>query len=130
MTNAEQEYDIQERDAVRGDLEREALAELTEERFGPLPQREPGAAGRRLRVIAAIHALADHLAAHPDVPTPSYITAGCHLKTREEVAAVAADLGCKLYADGSQMHLELAPAEGRDLATTIIVSAAGPGRPL
>jgi hypothetical protein len=130
MTNAEQEYDIQERDAVRGDLEREALAELTEERFGPLPQREPGAAGRRLRVIAAIHALADHLAAHPDVPTPSYITAGCQLKTREEVAAAAADLGCKLYADGSQMHLELAPAAGRDLATTIIVSAAGPDRPL
>lgn len=95
-----------------------------------LPQREPGAAGRRLRVIAAIHALADHLAAHPDVPTPSYITAGCQLKTREEVAAAAADLGCKLYADGSQMHLELAPAEGRDLATTIIVSAAGPDRPL
>jgi hypothetical protein len=118
MTNAEQEYDIQERDAVRGDLEREALAELTEERFGPLPQREPGAAGRRLRVIAAIHALADHLAAHPDVPTPSYM------------AAAAADLGCKLYANGYQMHLELAPAEGRDLATTIIVSAAGPGRPL
>jgi hypothetical protein len=95
-----------------------------------LPQREPGAAGRRLRVIAALHALADHLAAHPDVPTPTYVTAGCRLETREELAAVAADLGSKVYADGYQTHLEIATAAGRDLCTTIILSAARPDRPL
>lgn len=95
-----------------------------------LPQREPGAAGRRLRAIAAIHALADHIAAHPDIPTPTYVTAGCQVADREEVAAVGAALGTRVYADGYQTDLQLTSGTDAGLNTTIIVSTWHPDRPL
>lgn len=85
MTNAEQQYDIQERDAVMAELEREGREELAApetdraaatlgaviaERFGPLPQRTPGHDGDRARFIATMHALIGWLEANPDVPAP------------------------------------------------------------
>lgn len=45
-------------------------AELTEERFGPLPQRVPGAAGKRLQFIAVLHAMIQFLIDNPDLPCP------------------------------------------------------------
>lgn len=53
------------------------LVALTEERFGPLPQREPGNAGGRARAVAGIHALADFLLEHPDIPTPYAVHVYC-----------------------------------------------------
>lgn len=122
MTNAEQEYDIQERDAVRGDLEREALAELTEERFGPLPQREPGAAGQRLRAIAAIHALADWYALHPDVPAPANVSATSFADSVGHVAALAFQLGEQPYADGRQFDVAVT-GSGEDECRAVAIVA-------
>lgn len=100
MTNAEQQYDITERDAVRADLEREArdditvitgegadLVALTEERFGPLPQREPGAAGKRLQFIAVLHAMIQFLIDNPDLPCPW--TTGMSFKVSDTLALAA-----------------------------------------
>lgn len=107
MTDAMQQYDIRERDAVRADLEREGreelAAELAAERFGPLPQRDPGTAGDRTRAIAGIHALADWFATHSSVPVPWYVTANVGLPM-DELAELAHVLGQPVYAEGRQFN--------------------------
>jgi hypothetical protein len=57
-------------------------AEALEERFGPLPVRVPG----RAQKIAAIHALADWFAAHPDVPMPVAVQAVYYITPQVEPA--------------------------------------------
>lgn len=53
-------------------------AQLVAERFTPTT-RDPG----RARGIAAIHAFAEWLAQHPDVPMPTDIKAVCHPDPRD-----------------------------------------------
>lgn len=93
MTNAEQQYDIAERDAVTADLEREGreelAAELTKERFGPLPKREPGHEGARVRFIATMHAIIAWFVAHPDVPAPWAVSIGIKVPSAEDIARLA-----------------------------------------
>lgn len=79
-----------------------------------LPQREPGTAGRRLRAIAAIHALADWFADHPDVPAPEDVHATFRVDTIGELAVHAHRLGTEPYAEGMQIGMIVAgsPGEG------------------
>lgn len=55
-------------------------AQLVAERFTPTT-RDPG----RARAIAAIHAFAEWLAQHPDVPIPDALQGNCHTRPHVEV---------------------------------------------
>ncbi len=75
-----------------------------------LPRREVG----RAAVVASIHAYADWLAAHPDVPTPGLIiAAGAHqpdvpeAQRVEHVARVALSHGAQLVEQSDQVRAEI-----------------------
>ncbi len=63
-----------------------------------LDQRIPGKAGDRVRAIAAIHAIAEFFAEHPEIPVPNAITLGAHHSgmSREQVRRWAAMNDAKL----------------------------------
>lgn len=82
----------------------EALAEL----FGPaapMPFREPG----RAQKVAAIHAYADFLAEHPDVPAPQYITAHAHYRREDEPDTKMRIALVKNWADRQGIDMEILP---------------------
>jgi hypothetical protein len=142
MTNAEQQYDISERDAVRADLEREArddAATVAAERFGPLPQREPGVAGKRLQFIAVLHAMIQFLIDNPDLPCPWTASMSFTVSDTLALEAIAerfADAGveCRAMrnAHGVLDQVTLFEAFGPDFYTPVSFRAADPlhGRPL
>lgn len=67
-------------------------AQLVAERFTPTT-RDPG----RARAIAAIHAFAEWLAQHPDVPIPDTLQGNCHGRTLGEVEYMVSEHSATQY---------------------------------
>jgi hypothetical protein len=95
-----------------------------------LPQRDPGAAGQRLRAIAAIHALADWYVEHPDVPAPSSVTAYSYVRSVGDVAALAVQLGEHPYLDGEQFDVSVTPSGEDDCWAGVTIRCRRADRPL
>jgi hypothetical protein len=66
---------------------------LLTERFGPLPRREPGTAGRRMRFIATMHALIGWLVEHPEVPVPWAVSLNIHVPDVAALVELGKSLG-------------------------------------
>lgn len=67
-------------------------AQLVAERFTPTP-RDPG----RARSIAAIHAYAEWLAQHPQVPIPDRLQGNCHSRPPGEMEYMVSEHGATQY---------------------------------
>ena len=125
MTNA------RKTEQIIADEDRPAVAALTAERFGPLAQRNPGAAGDRVRAIAAIHALAEFFVQHPDVPVPTSVTAYVYTADDAETRRLAEMLGEGAYgASATQFDHTIAEHVGSLVWAQVVVSARQPDRPL
>lgn len=98
MTNAETPLDPSQY-ANAAELNREIGV------TGPMPFREPG----RAQKVAAIHAYADFLAEHPDVPAPQYITAHAHYRREDEPDTEMRIALVKNWADRQGIDMERLP---------------------
>jgi hypothetical protein len=95
-------------DDMLADDESEAYAAdgfMTSTRRSPMPVREPG----RAQIIAAIHAYADFLADHPDVPAPQYLTANAHYRREDEPDTEMRIALVKNWADRQGLDMERLP---------------------
>lgn len=130
MTNASNKH------TPLGDAAQARLVdEVTEERFGPRPQRRPGVDGNRERFIATLHALIAWFVEHPDVPTPWSCSIGIHVTDAAELTRVAQLLELEPWPSvGSPESLHVFDPIGRDSSggfyTPIAISVQHPDRPL
>lgn len=127
MTNAKNEPTLTDKAAAD-------LGAAIRERFGPLPHRDPGTAGNRARHIASIHALADYLADHPDVPVPFLTRVHCTMPDTLQLAQLADHLGVEPWRNMFDIpqHIRIVVGDGRDQDAEIIVNVRKPSdeRPL
>ncbi len=83
-----------------------------------LTTRTPGESLHRVRVIAAIHAMAEWLAENPDVPIPSHIDFSAHFhgndydaQVKRVVDVAAAHDGEVSTQSGDTVRAEIAPVD-------------------
>lgn len=89
--------------------------QVTAERFS-LPLREAG----RARRIAAIHALANFYAEHPEIPAPAVVRAHTYVDSLEELEVLATLHDGVIYGRSPQFNLD--PIPGEEANVGIIVA--------
>jgi hypothetical protein len=103
---------------------RNALAaEVAAERFGSAAPE----AGHRLRVIAALHAIAAFFTDHPHVPVPVTVQLHAPVPDHAALEALANAFGTTIYGDRPQVSIGIDPP---DLYATVLAYVPGAERPL
>jgi|SRR5215207_4872594 len=110
-------------DATETPRNADLAAAVAAERFGDVSPE----AGHRLRVIAALHAIAAFFVANPHVPVPTFVQLHAEVADYAALEQLANACGTTIYGDRPQVSVGIDPP---DLYATLMASVPGAERPL